>query len=338
MKITVLSRKDLEAVLELPAVITGVSEVYRLKAEEKTVVWPLVGHDFNGKGFMDIRSGGVFGDVNVHGAKMLNNFPGNREKGLPNFSGLLMVFDSETGLPVGVMDASYVTCMRTGAAGAIGAQALARPDAETLLILGAGNQAVYQLAACVSLLPQLKQVLVADPLSYENAVRFAENCPSRIAGDLKIPCGHVTFTAVQDLAEAVGKAAIVITITPSRNPVIKKEWVKPGTHFSCIGADAPGKEEIDPEIFRSARVYCDDKPQCVRVGETEIPIKSGAIREEEIIGEIGELLAGKIQGRKSEEDITIFDATGLALLDLVTAKTAIRLAAAKGIGQVIEIA
>ena len=145
MEIRILSRNNLEKVLEMPKVIEGVKSVYKLKSKGDTAVWPLVEHHFEEKkAVMDIRSGGVFGDINLHGLKMLNNFPGNAVDGLPVFTGMLMVFDSNTGLPMGVMDASYITCMRTGAAGAIGAQALARPESDVLFVLGAGKQAMLQ--------------------------------------------------------------------------------------------------------------------------------------------------------------------------------------------------
>ena len=123
MKIKVLSRQDLIQILELPKVIEGVEAVYKAKAQGDVVAWPLVEHKFEDGSLMDIRSGGVFGEVGVHGAKLLNNFPANAAKGLPVFTGVLMSFDSSTGLPTGVMDASYITSLRTGSAAAIGAAA-----------------------------------------------------------------------------------------------------------------------------------------------------------------------------------------------------------------------
>lgn len=338
MKITILSRKELERVLEMPRVVHGVKAVYKLKSQGDTVVWPLVEHQFSGsEAVMDIRSGGVFGDINLHGLKMLNNFPENAAVGLPVFTGMLMVFDSENGLPLGVMDASYITCMRTGAAGAIGVQTLARPESEVLFMLGAGKQSIFQIAATLTCMPGIRKVYIADALSQENAGDFAENCRSRLKEGFGIDRPDVDFTASTDMARDIGESDIVITITPARSPVIKKEWIRPGTHFSCIGADMAGKEEIDPELFRGARVYADDINQCARVGEMEIPIKTGVIAKDDVIGEIGQVLAGRIEGRKTAEDITIFDATGLALLDLVTAKSAIELAAEKNLGTVVEI-
>ena len=145
------------------------------------------------------------------------------------------------------------------------------------------------------------------------------------------------FTAVKDIEEAVGMSDIVITVTPSRIPIVKKEWVQPGTHFSCIGADMSGKEEIAPEIFANARVFADDIPQCINVGEIEIPVAQGILKKEDIVGEIGDILTGKAIGRENEEQITVFDATGTALLDLLTGMLALQEAETKKIGQHIEL-
>ncbi len=338
MKVMILGRTDVQQVLEMPEVIAGVREVYKLKSMGKTAVWPLVSYDFSeDNAVMDIRSGCVF-EKNLHGLKMLNNFPKNIEKGLPTFNGMLMIFDSKTGIPLGVMDAAFITCMRTGAAGAVAAKALAREDSKTLLIMGAGKQAAYQIAASLILMPGLEKVYVADMLDAENANVFAAGCRNMMCKKFNIPLSDkICFEAADNLSECVSESDIIITVTPSRHPVIKKEWVKPGTHFSCIGADMEGKEEIDPQIFAGARIFADDKKQCIRVGEMELPIVMGVISKEDIAGEIGDVLSGKIQGRQSDDQLTIFDATGLALLDLVTGKIAIDLARKKGFGYEVEI-
>lgn len=337
MKILVLSRADVEQVIDLRRTIADVRDVYRMKTAGDTVVWPLVSHDFNEKnGIMDIRSGYVRGK-SVHGLKMLNNFSGNQAKGLPNFTGMLMVFDSDTGIPMGVLDAALITCMRTGAAGALGADLLAAPDADSLLMVGAGNQAAFLVGATLCLRPAVKRVLVHDPMSRENAEKAAAEFGARIARDFGVDTGAVQFAAAPDLEAAVKASRIVITATRSTKPLIKKEWVAPGTHFSCIGADAPGKEEIDPAIFKGARIFADDVDQCVRVGEMELPIAQGVISRADVAGEIGDLIAGTKSGRATEADVTIFDATGLALLDLAVAKTVIGEARAKGIGLVADM-
>ena len=338
MELKVLGRSDLKKVLDMRSVVEGVKTVYGLKAKGDTEVWPLVAYEFaKQEAVMDIRSGAVLGSEQLHGLKMLNNFPHNREKGIPVFTGMLMVFDSETGLPLGVMDASYITGMRTGAAGAVGASILARKDSTVLTVLGAGRQAMFQIAAVTVTMPNIKTVYIADELDKENEKNFAGLCRENLKTQFGIDAADVAFLPAGSLAEAVAASDVVITVTPSRKPVIMKEWVKPGTHFSCIGADMEGKEEIDPEIFRNAKVFADDKEQCIRVGEMEIPVKSGVISRDDIRGEIGQVITGQIEGRTNDDEITVFDATGLALLDLVTGKKALDGAWEKDIGLTADI-
>ncbi|SHJ25810.1 ornithine cyclodeaminase [Dethiosulfatibacter aminovorans DSM 17477] len=339
MEVSIFGRKDMQEILEMKEVIEGVKAVYKLKAEEETAVWPLVSYDFEEPaGVMDIKSGYIRGNINLHGAKMLNTFWGNDNVNTPIFNGLLMVFDSNTGVPLGMMDASYVTCMRTGAAGAIGVEVLARTDSRKLFILGAGKQASFQIAATLILMPGIEKVYIADALSYENAVNFADRMPEVLRKDFKIlNREYVDFEAIEDMAAGVGDSDVIITITPSRSPVIKKEWLKPGTHLSCVGADMKGKVEIDPEIFTNAKIYADDKKQCMEVGEMELAVKKGIITEKKVVGEVGAVIAGLIPGRETKDEITVFDATGVALLDLVTAKIAIDLAKEKGLGRKAEI-
>lgn len=338
MLITVLSRDEIASALDMRRVIAGVEQVYKAKAQGQTVVWPLVWHDFDHvDGAMDIRSGYV-ATSGVHGLKMLNNFPGNVQRGLPAFTGMMMVFDSDTGLPLGVLEASYITCMRTGAAGAVGARTLARAGSRRLMVLGAGKQAPFQIAASLILLPQLERVVVVDPLDPANARALADALPARLRDQFGIEdADDVRFEATEDLPSAVASSDVIITVTRAREPVIRAEWVAAGTHLSCIGADAEGKQEIDPAIFRGARIFADDKPQCMRVGEMRTALERGVIGEADVAGELGQVLTGEISGRTSDAQVTIFDATGLAPLDLVTARIAIELAQEKGIGTRVEM-
>lgn len=320
MKVCFFDRATLEKRLNMADVLGVVEGVYKSKAAGETVVWPTVTHHFDDRGaVMDIRSGYDRGSE-IYGAKILGTFPENEKLGLPAFSGLLLAMDGRTGLPKGVMDASFITSMRTGAAAAVSARALARKNSETLLIMGTGRQSLFMIAASLTAMPNLKTVYCAEPLSAETAVTYALACPQRLREQFGIDASGVTFIPVSDLAESVGKADIIITITRARNPVIRREWVKAGTHLSCIGADMPGKEEVDPAILRDARVFADDIDQCVNAGECELAVKGGYLTREEIVGQIGEVLLGSKQGRTSDDDITVFDATGLALLDLAVAK------------------
>ena len=337
MKVFCFSRAELEKKLRLPGVIKAVEGVYKSKAKGETVVWPTVTHHFDDRGaVMDIRSGYDKGSE-VYGAKILGTFPENEKKGLPPFSGILLAVDGVTGLPKGIMDASYITSVRTGAAAAVGAMALARPESETLMVLGTGRQSLFMIGAALTALPNIRTVLCAEPMDASRAVIYAEEAPAKLATMFGLPVDRAEFEPVFDLDEATGRADIVITITRATSPVIKREWVKPGTHFSCIGADMPGKEEIDPRILADARVFCDDIDQCVNAGECELAIKGGFMDRGHIIGQIGEVLNGEKAGRTSPEDITVFDATGLALLDLAVAKLVTDEADPEASGNVIEL-
>ncbi len=338
MEITVLSQAELKQVLEPDRVIETVESVYTQKASGRTAVWPSVEYHFEEKNaVMDIRSGYLAGDK-LHGAKMLNNFPLNVGAGLPAFTGMLLIFDSENGMPLALMDASYITSLRTGAAAALGVRTLARKTSKNLLIVGAGRQAFFMVAATLLAMPQIENVRVHDPINSANADEFVSQIRMRLKSELNLDLpDKVNFTARPDLQAVLQDSDAVITVTRATYPIIKKEWVKPGTHFSCIGADMLGKEELDPELFRTARAFADDRKQCLSFGEMEIPFKSGIISEQNIQGELGEVLAGTATGRISEEDITIFDATGLALLDIATGKLALDLAREKGLGQKVFI-
>lgn len=328
-KINIINAKESEQVLSFDKVIETVEEVYIQKAKERSVVFPLVFHEFNpGVADMDIKSGWLM-DSNIFGLKMVSWYGDNVEKGLPALMGTVLICDAETGAPKGILDGSYITGIRTGAAGAIGAKYLARKDSKNLLLVGAGHVASFMIPETLITMPGIKTIRIYDPID----IKFAENLVSK----MEVKYKGVKFEAVKDIAEATGLSDIIITVTPSKVPLIKKEWVKPGTHFSCIGADMSGKEEIDPEIMKGARIYVDDIEQNVNVGEIEIPIKNGVITKEDVIGEIGEVIIGKVQGRVSDDDITIFDATGTALLDLLTGELAITEAKKQGIGTVVEL-
>lgn len=337
MSVLILNREEIKNVIDLREVIEEVRNVYQLKSQGKTVIWPLVNYEFEEEhAAMDIRSGYVKGEQ-LHGLKMLNNFPENREKGLAPFNGIMMVYDSNTGIPIGIMDASYITCMRTGAAGAIGVDILARKDAETLMILGAGKQAPFQIAATLLLRQNIKKVWIVDPLSLEQAETLAENIKRILHENFDIQADQIVFQAESSIEKAVRCSDAIITVTPSRSPLIKKEWLKPGTHLSCLGSDMETKQEIESTIFAGSKIYVDDIEQCIRVGEMELPLLEGVIKEADILGEIGDLLCGKISGRENDDETTIFDATGLYILDLAAAKVAIAKAKEAHMGIEVEM-
>ena len=336
MSTRVLNKKDIMQVIEMAPTIKAVENVYTMKSSGEAVAWPTVFHIFEeGKRDMDIRSGYLPGE-HIFGHKTIGFFAGNVEKGLPNLMATINVFDEFTGAPIGILEGAYITGVRTGAAGAIGAKYLARKDSETLFVLGAGNQAAYQIAATICCFPGLKKVYVADLLFPENAERFVAGIKARLMDELGIDASGVTFEATNQPDVTVPQSDIVITVTPSRKPVIRKEWVRPGMHFSTVGSDMEGKEELDSEIFRNARVFVDDMTHCIEAGEVEIPVKMGILDPSDI-HEIGDLIMGNCQGRTSDEEITVYDPAGMALLDIAAAKVALDLAAEKDLGAVVEL-
>lgn len=347
-KVKVLNQEVIEKTLDMKQVIEAVEKVYKLKSQSKADVWPMVFHEFEpGVADMDIKSG-YLTDAEIYGLKLVSWYGDNEKKGLPALIGTTLVFDMTTGAPIGLLSAEHVTGMRTGAAGAIGAKYLARGGSENFLMVGTGHQASFQIAATLIAMNNIKKVRIYDPMNFEKAQEL-EGKIKDILRD-KFLCHYeetdiydeiknkldVDFEAVDSIEDAVKLSDVIITATPSRNPMIMKEWVKPGTHISCIGSDMSGKQEIDERIFGIARVFVDDHNQAKNVGETEIPAKKGIIKDDNI-SEIGDLIIGKLSGRVDENDITIFDSTGIALQDLMVSKLALDTAKAKNLGEEVML-
>ena len=327
--IRILSQKHTEQVLDMKTVIEDIEKVYIMKAQQSGKLFPMIFHEFEpGVADMDIKSG-YLEEAGIFGLKLVSWYGSNAEKGLPLLTGTVMVFDLATGAPVGLLSAEHITGMRTGAAGAIGAKYLARKNSENLLIVGAGHQAAYQIEACLTVHPGIKKVRIYDPMNNDNALNLAAKSKSKHE--------NAEFESSTDIKSAVGNSDIIITVTPSRKPLILREWVRKGTHFSCVGADMSGKQEIDENIFAGAKLFVDDIGQALSVGESEIPAKKGVITKDSIIGEIGELINQAKEGRSSDNDITIFDSTGIALQDLMTASRALKIAEEMNIGEVSHL-
>ncbi|WP_078380699.1 ornithine cyclodeaminase family protein [Sutcliffiella halmapala] len=335
-KIRVLSNEDVKQVLNVKQVIRLVETVYQSKSDSKAETWPTIFYDFEpGKADMDIKSGYLKSEK-LFGHKTVTWFGNNEKKGIPTLIGVIAVFDAETGKPLGITDASFITGIRTGASGAIGAKYLARKNSKNLLVLGAGNQAIFQIAATLTALANIKMVRIAA----RNKIKlksFVSGISQSLQQDFGIDTDTIIFEEVECLESAVKNSDIIITVTSSKVPLIKHQWVQKGTHISCIGADMAGKQEIESEIMSNASIFVDDKEHCVQVGEIELPLKQGIITESNITGEIGDLILGKINGRSNVEEITVFDATGMALLDIYTAKFALQVAEEKGLGIKSEI-
>ena len=238
------------------------------------------------------------------GIKWVNAHPQNPALGLPTVMAIIIYNDPATGYPLAVMDATEITAYRTGATAALASKYLARKDSHTLGIVGAGRQAYTQVVAHTTLFDfQLIKVFDRNNDVVEKFIKSFTAYPVRSAS----------------LEETVA-SNIVCTVTPANEPFLKREWVIPGTHINAIGADAEGKEELEPSVLKEATVVVDDIQQAKAAGEINVPIKNGLFTIEEVYGTLGEIIAGKRQGRKDENAITVFDSTGLAIEDIAVAK------------------
>jgi alanine dehydrogenase len=235
--------------------------------------------------------------------KWVNAHPNNKSLNLPSVMAVLIYNDPETGYPLAIMDATNITAYRTGAAAAIASKYLARPDSKSLGIIGAGTQAHTQIIAHAEFF-DLDSINTYD-ISSDSVEKLSADLP-----DLPIKACPIEEAVASD---------IVCTLTPSHNPIIMNEWVSAGTHINAIGADAAGKEELDPQILKRAIVVVDDIKQSTSGGEVNVPIQKGIYSIDDIHGTLANLVLGKIQGRNDPQDITVFDSTGIAIEDIAVA-------------------
>ncbi|MGU3540446.1 ornithine cyclodeaminase family protein [Methylobacterium sp. A54F] len=246
------------------------------------------------------------------GLKVGSFWPGNPDKGLPRHNSVILLFDQAVGRVDTVIEAGRVNAYRTAAADAVAASVLARPDSATLAVFGAGNQAEFEVRALARVLP-IREVLVVtrDPA---NARALAE----RLA-----PEGLAVRAA--EARAACEAADVIVTATPARAPLFEGEWVRPGTHVAGMGSDAKGKQELPVSLLERASLFCDLPAQAVLMGEYQHvaeAIAAGRLR----IRAIGEVLAAGERGRSADDEITVFDSSGIALQDLTIARRILDLA------------
>lgn len=259
----------------------------------------------------------------VCGIKWVNVHPRNPQRGLPTVMALVILNDPSTGFPLAVMDGRLITKLRTAAAAAVAAQLLARPTSRRVGLVGCGAQADAQLEALAAVF-RLAEVKVWGYFPHE-AERFCRRMRRRLPAVQFAPCASVE--------RCVRETEIVVTLTPARGPLVKRAWIAPGTHINAVGADAPGKQELDAEIVREAVVVVDEREQAIHGGELNMPISRGQFRPQAIRASVGELLLGRKIGRRSAKDITLFDSTGLAVHDVALGMEVFRRAQHRGLGR-----
>lgn len=323
-----LDRSQFEALVGMAEAIEGVDRAYRLFSRGEAGVFPVIVHQFEpGIREMDLKAGHLSG-AGVFGMKMLGWCAENPARDLPPLAGLIVVMDVDRQQPIGILDGTPVTFLRTGAAGAVGARTFARKDSRTALIVGAGNQGRAQLWGLSLSMPGLESVSVCDIVD-EQAIRFVSEQQARY------PALKLAAVPFKELSEAAPAADLIVTCTRSREFFLRKEWISPGTHINAIGADMPGKQELEPALVASAKVFADSPAQVVAKGECQHASKLGLVSMENIT-EIGAVLEGTRAGRTSPSDVTLFDATGMAIQDLVVGAIALEKAEELKIGTVVN--
>ncbi|MFO7772708.1 MAG: ornithine cyclodeaminase family protein [Dehalococcoidia bacterium] len=300
MSTLLLDRNAVNTLMKMSDVISVLEEAFRIWGEGKGNMPPKV--------YLPVE----YGDFRAMpaalpgcaGMKWVNAHPQNPSRSLPSVMAIMIYNDPETGYPLAIMDATEITAYRTGAAAAIASKYLARQDSYTIGIIGAGRQAYTQILAHAELF---------SPISI-NAFDISTDAVDRLIRCF--PEFSIRNCSIQEAAAS----DIVCTLTPSRSPIIKKEWIMGGTHVNAVGADATGKEELDPLILKEAIVIVDDLEQASAGGEINVPIQKGVYTIGEVQGTLAELVMGTKRGRTDDKVITVFDSTGIAIEDIAVAK------------------
>lgn len=321
----VLTRADVRSLLSMPRAVEAVEQAFVAYATEAAQMPPKVylslgqhGGDFRAMpSYLARRSAA---EPPIAGVKWVNSHPDNPKKfGLPSVMGIYILSDPETALPLAILDGTLLTAARTGAAAAVASRALSKKQPKTMGFVGCGIQARTMWEAHRAVFGDSLRIIGAD-----SDPAAAEKFAREVGGTV----GSV---------EAAAGCDIVNTSTPGRAPAVRSAWVKPGAHINAMGADAPGKQELDADILDHAKVVIDDHHQATHSGEVNVALEAGTFTEDRIHGSLGDVLAKKIPGRSGETEITIFDSTGLAIQDVALAWVLYQEARSRGVGAALSI-
>ena len=321
--LVILSRQDLAALMPFGEYVEAVADAFRMQAEGDAIA-PAPMHVPTAGGGFHVKAGRLPIGPGYAAFKVNGNLPDNRAKhGLPTIQGAILLFDAATGSPVALIDSIEITLQRTGAATAVAARHLARPDSQVATIYGCGAQGRTQLAALRHVL-DIRRVFLVDR-DGAAAERFA----GEIAGlDVDVPAAP---------REAGRESDVIVTCTSSHAPFLGPDDVRPGTFVAAIGADNPDKSEIDPALMARARVVTDLTEQCRHMGDLHHALAAGTMRVADVHAELGELVAGRKDGRTRAHEITLFDGTGVGIQDVAASARAFQLARDRNAGRRISL-
>jgi ornithine cyclodeaminase len=308
-----LDEQALRALVSPAAAVAAIRDAFRADGEGRTAVPAVINLPIPGtRGEFHVKTAWVAG-VPFIAVKVASGFYDNPALGLPTGSGMMALFDAATGMPAGLLfDNGFLTDIRTGAAGAVAADCLARRGIGTVGVIGSGVQARHQVA-CLREVRRFGR-LAAWSIDGLGLGAFCEEMRDAHGIDA------VACASAEDVCLA---ADILITATPSREPMIRAAWLKPGLHITAVGSDTPGKQELDAACLARADVVVVDRlSQCARFGELSHALAAGLMREEDVRGQLGEIVAGRKPGRTRDEEITICDLTGVGFQDTAIAALA----------------
>jgi alanine dehydrogenase len=322
----ILSRGEVLELLSLRECIVAVEGALRLHADGRAFGPCVLGVPTIGGGF-HIKAAGLAGPRSYFAAKTNANFPDNSQRfGLPTIRGTVMLADAETGEPLALMDSGSVTALRTGAATAVAAKFLARPDSRSATVVGCGAQGAIQLAALAAVLPlEHAWVLDADPTR-------AQKLAARAQADLGI-----RVAAVTDLRAALRGSDVCVTCTSSRQAIVFQDDVRPGTFIVAVGADNRGKQELEPALVASSTLVVDVLEQCAEIGELQHALTAGLMTRADVHAELADVVAGRQPGRTRANEVTVFDSSGTALQDVAAAIVVYEKALATGGGAEVKL-
>jgi ornithine cyclodeaminase/alanine dehydrogenase-like protein (mu-crystallin family) len=308
--IPIIEEAAIRAAITPAAAVAAVREAFRADGEGRATVPAVINLAIPGvHGEFHVKTAHIAGVPHV-AVKVASGFYDNPAKGLPSGSGLMVLFDASTGLPVAILaDNGYLTDVRTGAAGAVAAERLARETIDTVGVIGSGVQARHQIA-CLREVRRFRRVVAWSP-TRARLEAYAAEVGARFPLEVELAPG----------AEAVCRAAdVLVTATPARAPLVRVAWLRPGLHVTAVGSDSPGKQELDAAcLARADLLVVDREAQCEAFGELAAALAAGALAPGRVHAELGAVVAGRRPGRTREDQITIADLTGVGFQDTAIA-------------------
>ena len=309
--IPIIEEDALRAVMTPDRAVAAMREAFRADGEGRTVVPPVINLDVPGaRGEFHVKTAHIAGVPHI-AVKIASGFYDNPAKGLPSGSGLMALFDAATGLPVALLlDNGFLTDVRTGAAGALAADYLARATIGTVGVIGSGVQARHQVRS-LRVVRSFERIVAWSP----NPARLDAYCTEMSAEGYEV-------VAAESVESVCAEADVLITATPSRDPLVRAEWLREGMHVTALGSDSPGKRELDPACLgRADLVVVDRYNQCAAFGELKHALDAGVVTTPSVV-ELGRLVSGEVRGRTTDVQITIADLTGVGFQDTAIASAA----------------